>query len=442
MFPELKRSLSLFRCRQWVPVFFLTDLAIASVRPALATDYALEASFNLRQIFNTNLTNQPSPNQPGDYFGTDLDLVSNFSASSSNWKTIGGLRLDNWFYYGGNNDQSTSSGTNGSFNYQNQYLDLSHSYFTERSVWRLSGNYTNASYVSSLSGIGTVDQPVGIILGVLQREIGSISPSVQYTLTERTKASLGYTYSNSKYSTTQTNQGSYPNSDTHSLFSEINYVYNENISLEGNLSYTTFITSNRTIDYVTSIAGIKYNYSPDFHINLEGGGQYTHTKNSILLGATSQNNDQISPVFTVSAIKEFDFSSISINYHRSVIPSVNATVFTTDAISLSANRRINDRLSGNLNASYQDNSYPAQVGNGSATSQTKGNAELFSVNNSQKYYQVGGNLSYSIAERISLIASYNFVYRDISDVFNKTTRSADSHNLSLDLRYDFDPLHF
>lgn len=409
-------------------------MLISYAGSVVAIDYSMDTNFNLRQIFNTNLTIQPDLSNPGDVFGTDLDLNSSFNATSDHWKTQGQLRLDNWFYYGPGANQQNTKGSGGSLNYQNQFVDLIHSYFMERTIWKFAGNYTNASYVSALSGVGTPNQPVGIILGVVSREVGSISPSIQYSLTEKTSLGFGYTYSISNYTVTQKNQGAYPNSESHYLFSNINHYYNEYLSIDGNLSYNTFSTSSRSIDYVTGMAGFKYNYSPDIHASLEGGYQYSHTQNTALKGFAQQTDDQFSPVFTVSLSKDFDLTHLSLNFHRSVMPSINATLFTTDSVSLGANRRLNDKLSANFSASYSQSTYPAQT--------ATGNVQVYRSDNSQKYYQVSSQFTYILTEQVNLVFSYNYVRRDLSYSLSSSSNAADSHGLSLDLRYDFDPFHF
>lgn len=397
----------------------------------MGVDYAFKADASLKQTYTSNFLLQSDSENKGAVLGTDLEVGTRLTASAPSWSAGGGARFENWFYYGPgtDSDSSSSSSSSSGLNYQNQYLDSHYRYFSERSTWSMAGSYISAAYIYT---VADPTLPQGIILGVLQRESQSLAPSWSYRLTEYTKLNLSYQYLRSSYNSTSTGQASYPKSQSHTASLSADHQYNEYLLLNGSLSFTSFLTSSRTINYLNMMTGFNYSPYPTVSIAFNGGGQYTETTSQTAGGLYTQTTNQFGPVFNLAINKQFEHSKLTFNYGRTISPAVNGILFTSDGISLAASRQLSQRLDGSLSVSYLTNAYPQQVGNlqsGSATQQ-------------QTTYRFEGGISYTLAQHCILSASYNYILRDLGVKTGSYAGTQDSHNLSVNLNYDFEPLHY
>lgn len=383
-----------------------------------------QAQTSLKQIYNSNFLLQPTSANKGTVLGTDLEFNGHLSAAAENWNASGGARFENWFYYGPGAD----------LNYQNQFIDTQYSYTTGRSTWSIVGNYINAYFVATVPESA---QPLGVILGVIGRENRSIGPAWEYKLTEYTKLSLNYQYSDSDYLTEPQAQKAFPNSTSNSGSVGVNHLYSENLSLNGNLTYNGFKTSTgSTIDYVYLMAGFKYSPITTYSLSASGGGQYTQNSNrGFSLGRLiTVTKDQFGPIFNIGLNKQLENSTLSFNYSRTIYPSINGILFTSDIVSLNASHKLTSRINGDFTASYYGSTYPLQTGTfGLRTTQEQ-----------QNFYRIGGDVSYSLTPQAIVSASYYFVLRDLSGalVSNVYSGAIDAQTVSLSLQYNFDPMNF
>lgn len=394
-------------------------LCLALLRPApgLGVDYTAQASAALQQNYNTNLQLQPASLNPQGIWGSEVDVKTSFSAAAPTWTAGVTGRFDNWFYY-----------PVAGLDMQNQYVDGSLSHLTERSRSSLAVSFVSDALLSSQTD---PTQTQGVILGRVPRELIRVSPSWLYKLDEYTSVNLGYSYDEASYPGGAAGQsGFYPDSTTHSASASASRQAAERLSLDGSLSFTDYSTSQSSIKYVNFMAGAAYTPDERTHLSVQGGGQYTQTTSSFR--QLAQQIDQLGPVFSASASREFEYSTLSISYSRSITPSINGNLFTSDRASLTATRRLLEKLDGNLRLVYSGSSYPPQSGVAAVQTPTQ----------NQSILQVAGELSYALAKNCALNASYSYQVRDFGVATGPYAVDQEAHAVSLSLRYDFEPLHY
>jgi len=446
-------------------------LSLLDANSCWAVDYTLQANAALRQDYTSNILLQPASLNPEGVWGTDLDVNTSVMAQAPTWRATGSARFDNWFYY----PIST-------LNMQNQYLDGTYSYFTQRSRWDINANFISDAILSSQS-----DPTAGIVLGRIRRDMVTITPSWNYQLTEYTNVGLSYSYNNSSYpdnhksaSATALSQGAvYPDSDSHSLSATANHRATDKLLLNGGLSATTYQTSsntayvttkrvnpfvtelitnsgtvNREINYLNINLGFKYAFWDDTEVSFSGGGQLSQTitdltvtssrKQDYFLGVVplgtpvsapipptpaSRSPLQFGPLFNLAISKKFEQSTLGLVYGHQISPSLNGQLYTSDKVAINADHRFTERLKSELQVSYSNNSFPYP--NGTPVT--------------QNFVQVGTDLSYNLTKNFIVSASYNYQLRSLAGGNYAGTAYAgtqDNHNVSVSLRYDFEPLHY
>jgi hypothetical protein len=397
--------------------FALSCLALLNADLSFGIDYTFQADANLQQNYNTNILLLPASLNPDAVWGSEMNLQTSLVAESPTWAAKGNARFDNWFYY-------PASG----LNMQNQYVDGQYAYLTERSRVELGGGYVSDAILASKT-----EQILGVVFGRVQRDMFSIMPSWTYTFSEYTKASLTYSYYNSKYGSnplvSSVNTGPlYPSSSSNSLATNINHQVREYFSVNSLLSATAFATQTSTIDYFNVAIGSNYAPGSNTEMVISGGGQYSQsTTHTTILGKNaSLHNALFNPLFNVSIKQNFEYTAVIVSYTQQSTPSINGDLFKSDYVSLSASHRFSPQLNGGLRLSYNKISTPTQ----SRSSST------------QNYYQLGGDLSYNLSENASISSSYNFQAREIGANAGAYSEPQYGHVLSLNYHYIFDKLHY
>jgi hypothetical protein len=395
----------------------LSCLALLNTDPSFGIDYTFQADANLQQNYNTNILLLPASLNPEAVWGSEMNLQTSLMAENPTWTVKCNARFDNWFYY-------PASG----LNMQNQYVDGQYAYSTERSRFELSGGYISDAILASKT-----EQILGVVFGRVQRDMFTAMPSWTYSLSEYTKASLTYSYYNSKYGSNPlvssvNTSPLYPSSTSNSLSSNLNHQISEYWSVNGLLSATAFVTQTSTIDYLNLMIGGKYAPGSNTEIAISGGGQYSHSTTNVRIAGqnVSLHNDLFNPLFNISIKQNFEYSAVILSYSQQSTPSINGNLFKSDYVSISANHRLSPQLNGGLKLSYNKVSTPNQSRSSS----------------SQDYYQLGGDLSYNLSENASISSSYNFQAREIGANAGVYSEPQYGHVISLNYHYIFDKLHY
>jgi opacity protein-like surface antigen len=428
--PEQKSSKIRSPCLRAAGLGITACTALLGTPIGQAVEYRLEGDVAVGQQFSSNIILSRPPQA---VWGTNLDLNAALAASEPNWQVTGKTRLSNYFY-------TPVSG----IDMQNQYLDVRSIYMTERSRYQLSGNFTDDSFLSSQN-----DQIVGLVVGKVHRNLKSLNPVWFYSLSETSQLSLGYQYNRAEYDASADN---FPNSDTHTAFSQLEHRFSERLSLSGEVSYSAYDAKQRSVGYQNRInfvnfsLGLKYAFDPTLDIQFSAGGQYSRTEAQFvrnqILGFTlislnpirfapivgpvvihTPPADSLGPVFNLEVNKRFDRTEMSLFYNRQISPSISGDLLEVDRAGLSAKREFRFGLSGSLGLSYTHQTFPSQANQTASFS----------------FYQATGEISYAWTEHWSASASYRYFLRQID---NSNTPNEDSNSVLLTLRYNFDTQKF
>lgn len=394
-------------------------LFLAAAQRAQGVEYRLDGSMALGQQYNSNLLlSQPAEAAAA----TGLDLLGGLSAGEEDWGASGKLRLSNWFYASSNN-----------IDLQNEYFDVDAFLLGERSRWSLAGNVTDDTILSSQT-----DGTQGLILTRARRDTQSVAPSWSYSLDEKNQASLGYTYSHSRYHYAD---GRMISADNHTVSSSFAHQFNERFSASESLSYTRYdsqSTYQYISDYVSFSQGLKYALTPTVALAFSGGLQHSQTQQIFRQPATfllngrlvtqvppSVKNSQLWPLLNVSASKRFETADLALSYSRQITPSVNGVLLQVDSFSLGGNKQFSEVLTGGLSLAYS-HQYGTQSIN------TVGVSDY-------AYYSASGDLGYRFSGNLALSASYRYQLRQLSGAASQNT---DNHVVFLNIKYEFDSKYF
>lgn len=395
-----------------------------------AIEYTLDGNAQIGEQLNSNIVLAP---RTQTVWGTTLNLDGTFSAREPNWQVSGRVRLNNYFY-------APVSG----IDMQNQYVDAKAFYTTERSRYELAGNFTDDTILSSQS-----DPSLGLVVGKTGRTSKNIGPTWTYSFSEKSQGSIGYTYAQADYASSIQR---YPNSETHGGFAQWVHRHSEQLTLEGALSYSSYVGElarngyRNSISYTNFSLGLRYAFAPDLEMHFSAGGQYSQTESQfrsyrllgyVPVGANPPRfvpivepvtikapvRDSFGPVFTLSATKRFERSILNLAYNRQISPSINGALLEFDSVNLSVRREVRPGFEAGLSLSYNHQTYP------SVSNQTQ----------DYSYYRAEGSLSYAWTRHWSSVASYRYFLRQSG---SNTGLEQDAHVVLLNLKYDFDPQIF
>ena len=390
----------------------------------------------MNQTYNSNIV-LTKPAEPVG--GTSLEGNADWSVRETAWDIHGRTRLSQQFYYPASN-----------INMFNAFLDGASTYRTERSRWSLMGSYVNAYSLSSQ--VPTADV-TGLVLRKLHRDVGTASPSWTYSIDELTSATLNYMYSHAQY---DYYGGGSSLQESNTVGMELRRQFTEKFYIGPEISYSHYNTTRENpdyftfTDYVSASLSVRYSYDETLTVDGSAGVQISSSENEFpsqtLVGYALVSLDPVqyvpivqpvtvkqstgpasTPLFNVTARKQFELGAASFTYAHQVSPSFNGVLLETDRLGATGTRHLTELLDGSLGFSYYAQSYSG----GSS-------AIVFSDYSS---YAVDGSLIWRFAERWSATATYRYFYRDYSAP-NTVNSGHDSQSVSVGISYNFDPVNF
>lgn len=411
-------------------------------------DYTLDGSLSLGGQYFSNILLADRANSE---WGLMVNLAAALTAAAENWGYSGKLRLENFFYTPDSN-----------INRQNQYLDLAGYFSTERSRFELMGNFIDDYLLAYENPTIT-----GNVLGKVHRMLKGLGPSWTYFLSERTQATVGYTYMRSDFDFSIPNF--YPNSNNHSVLGRLAHKFTEQLTLLSDLSFTAYIadstlsnetignvpvqvySSARPIDYFNFSLGGNYAYDSTLDFQFMVGGQYSYTGSyynritavnyrlvsldppryepvTVQIFRKFPTQDSLGPVFQIGLTKQFDVDRINVSYARQIMPSINGFLLAMDRVGLTASHQFLPDFIGSLVLGYTHQTYPNSI---------NGQPGFFS--SAASYYSASAELSYHWTENWMTSLSYGFVMRDWDTQIGP---NANNQQAFITVMYSFDPYKF
>lgn len=294
---------------------------------------------------------------------------------------------------------------------ENPFIRFDSSYRTERSSWGL-----EASYVESSSRTDAADD-TGDFRTESSVKTETISPSYSYQITERDSLSIGGSYSQKTFSTTD-----FSDSKSRSLNTGWQHQFSERLSAGLNLSASNFqsdgLTTSTDDDNYNLSTSLNYDLSELWNIGGNIGVRRLNSEQKDNLGNIEKNSSS-GASFNLDASRRTDRDTLTIGVSRSVAPSSTGDVNETDRLNLSWSRTLSETITASMSASYQQTT--------SASEETDQKRENINFSPAIRW-QLEPNLGLNFA--------YNYRQQKESDIDS----DVDSNAVSITLNYDWDGL--
>lgn len=382
---------------------------------AMALEWSTEPSISVQEIYNDNiqLTTAAHDSVTATIFSPRLQLT----ARSEIWDITSSAQLR----------KSNYSGTEALDTKDNIY-NLSSSYRTMRSQWRLSGTSAKESLLAG----ETRNPDIGLARGQSQRDTKSGVLSFTHSFTETTSASLSYQNTDAVYEQGLARGQFDYQQDQVSLTVSEQYSERAQIFLTGAYSKYKVPANRFSSENTTAKLGITYNFDETTKLTLSGGVRktssqgvlrecssfgFTPPSTIICLAYRDTEIDSVDrgSVYDTSLEKQFEVSNLSIGYNRDVSSSSNGVQVETSALSVALQKPINPRNNLFFTTSYY---------------RTR-SLEVALANTDRRYYQGESGWRWRCTEACTLELSYRYANLKYANA----SESAKSNSLVLTLTY-------
>jgi hypothetical protein len=317
-------------------------VASAALAPhkACALEWSAEPMVSLQQIYNDNIRLTTAAHE--SVTGTLLIPKLTLSVRSENWGLNGAAQLRH----------SNYSGTEG-LDSNDQTYTLASNFNTLRSRWQLSGSSTKESILTG----DFIDGDTGLVRTQVERSAKSATPSWAFSLTETTKVSVDYQYTDVIY-----DQGlavglfDYQQSQTSltlsSLLSERTQVFVTASYSEFDVTATQFHSQNNVAQ-----AGVDYRLTETMKLALSGGPRRTTSQGIVKVctiptifgcaGFTDTNvtSETRGAVYNAALENQFENTRLKFNLSRNTSPSGTGAQVETDSLGVTSQTALDPRNS-------------------------------------------------------------------------------------------------
>lgn len=367
-------------------------MVIGAITPcALAAEWAIEPSVETRGSVTDNINLMP--NVHDNVFGWTVAPNVVFARRTEATEVAGTARLG-INRYPGNSDLDTDDAT----------LSLTSQLRDERNTYGLSAAYIRDSTLQ------TELATTGIVQARKQRNLVSLSPSWNYSLTERASVFAQYRDDQVKY---QAGAGleDYTNRQATAGYQ---HLLSERSTATVSGSYNRYETDTGgtlTTSYGLSV-GLTHSPVEPLTLGLGIGARRSDT--TITNMATSKTSDD-GLTFNASADYKWERTHANVAASRDINPSGTGQVVQTDQLAIGIGHQFSERLSGNANAAYLLSRYIA--GPGSDT----------------EYINLNSSLGWNLDESWRAGAGYSFAYQRVKG----GPDSASANTIYLSISYNW-----
>lgn len=303
---------------------------------------------------------------------------------------------------------------------EDPFANFSSNWNTERSTYGLSASYSENAQRS------IAEEDTGDFSSNATVESINLSPSYRYQLTEKDSVYGSYTYSERTYSDSVVSQNAFGtnlnDNKTHSITGGWQHSITERLTGGLALTYANYESSgNQQSEYDTYNFAVTSSYLLSEKWSLSGQVGYRTLENEItpVVGPTVTDESSGS-LFSFSSIYQGEINDVTFTLGRSLNPSGEGVVNEQDRISLNWRRSLSEKLSFNLNTSYQE-------------TQTAD-----SINSTDReYMQFSPSVAWRLQEDLTLRFGYEYREQKGTNV-----DAVDSNKVFLTIGYDWDGLRF
>ena len=283
-------------------------------------------------------------------------------------------------------------------NRQDPFIRLNSSLQTERSTYGLGASYSQAS------SRNTAEDDTGDFTTESTLTTKTVSPSYRYQLTERDSLSVGVSYSERTYWTTN-----FGDTTSKSINSSWSHQLSERLS--GGLSFylANFQSDGQTVssdddNYNLSVTST-YNLSELWKLNGQVGFRKLNShRNSSGITDTSSSTGSS---FDFGANRKSELGSFSAGLSRSLSPSSSGDVNEQDRINFNWSKKITELLSTSITTSYLESTSASITGT-----------------NKRKYFNFSPAIKWQFERDFGLNLTYNYRQQKQSSVNSKVSSNA------------------
>lgn len=388
-------------------VVFPVALVVIVQSPSLiAAEYIVGASFSPTLSYDDNVLLRED--KEGSFFAKiQPTLQISRSEQNSRLALSTGLRVERY--------ASLSE-----LDREDPFANFSSSWNTERSAYGFSAGYSERAQRS------IAEDDTGDFSSNATVETINLSPTYRYQLTEKDSIYGSYNYSERKYSNSDGLDNPFAtnlnDNKTHSITGGWQRSLTERLTGGLAITYANYESEGlRQSEYDTYNFAITSSYLLSEKWSLSGQIGYRTLENEITPPIGPKLTDSSSgTLFSFSSVYDGEINTVSFTVGRSLNPSGEGVVNEQDRINLNWRRSLSDKLSFNINATYQE-------------TQT---ADTFN-NTDREYLQFSPSMAWQLEEDLTLRFGYQYREQKGTNV-----DAVDSNMVFLTVGYDWSGLRF
>lgn len=304
---------------------------------------------------------------------------------------------------------------------EDPFANFSGAWNTERSTFGFSTAYAERAQRS------IAEEDTGDFASNATVESINISPTYNYQLTEKDSVYASYNYSERKYTDTDNNIDNplgtnFNDNKTHTITTGWQRTWTEKLTAGLALTYAQYESEGiQQSEYDTYNFSVTSSYLLSEKWSISGQFGYRTLENErTLLGGSKITDKSSGSLFNLSTKYTGEINSLSFSLSRSLAPSGEGNVNEQDRVSLTWDRKVSEKLSFNINTSYQE-------------SQT---VDRFNTTD-REYFQFSPGMSWKLQEDLNLRFGYQYREQKSSDRGN-----ADGNMVFITVGYDWDGLRY
>ncbi|MFN0316748.1 MAG: hypothetical protein ACKVQA_17130 [Burkholderiales bacterium] len=294
----------------------------------------------------------------------------------------------------------------------------------------------NASYIRD-STLASEARQTGVVQLRRQRSQFGLSPSYQRVLTERSSASVQYSFSDVGY---ESGTGLRDYQD-HQVSATYTFAWSTRLKWDASLSASRFKTKDRAVRSDTNSANLGMTYAMNERANLGLSAGWRRTETNIVsnflvcpLGSqffcdvfgiapvlVTQSSSTRESSLMLNARSDFQLETgrLSLQASRGTFPTASGLTVRTDRIGFEWRGELTERLSATLSSAWLHSVYDGNLGPGS------------------RYMTFEPSLSWKFAEQLTLGVGYSYAYSNTDN----SPASARSNAAYVSVSYQWPPLN-
>ena len=387
------------------------SLALLVASPSFGAQWYWNPEVSLRSHFNDNQTLSTSSENEDSAFGNDLDAAITLGTETPTAQFRLTPRAKIVRYTGDDSD----------FDSEDQFVNIFAEKRTQTTAWRLGGDYSRETTLTSELAGGEFEDPdlndpgqddTGLVDFTNRRIRWSVRPSFQATLGEKTGLRIQANHTDLSYE--EISQGLVDNDST-----RLRATLFRNLSDRTEVQFTAFGRRFEAPDRQneTDSLGVEVALVRDFDDQLQGTASvgFISSDFQFVDNGISVDDEDTAALFTMGLRRRFETGTWRAEISRTVNPSGSGFLTSRDQFRLQVNRKFNELWTGRLIArAFTNESLDSNV---------------TSVN--RDYFRVDAGLRWRISETVSLDGLYSFLFQDYED----RDGNADSNQIAVTVSY-------